>query len=96
MTKRYNSSKLFISLWKYKDKQSGKYIYYQTLYEFLCNLLINERNNINIEKQNLLGNLNNQPYYLIYNQINFCLRKESILYIIKSNHTSIFNNLSIN
>ena len=85
LTKRYNSSKLFISLWKYKDKQSGKYIYYQTLYEFLCNLLINESNNIYIEKQNLLGNLNNQPYYLIYNQINFCLRKESILYIIKSN-----------
>ena len=85
LTKRYNSCKLFISLWKYKDKQSGKYIYYQTLYDFLCKVLINETNNINIEKQNLLNNLNNKPYYLIYNQINFCLRKESILYIIKSN-----------
>ena len=85
LTKRYNSCKLFISLWKYKDKQSGKYIYYQTLYDFLCKVLINETNNLNIEKQNLLNNLNNKPYYLIYNQINFCLRKESILYIIKSN-----------
>ena len=85
LTKRYNSCKLFISLWKYKDKQSGKYIYYQTLYDFLCKVLINETNNINIEKQNLFNNLNNKPYYLIYNQINFCLRKESILYIIKSN-----------
>ena len=86
LTKRYNSNKLFNSLWMYKDKNTGKYIYYQTLYEFLCNLLINESNNLNIEKQNLLNGLNNKSYYLIYNQINFCLRKESILYIIKSNY----------
>ena len=85
LTKRYNSSKLFTSLWMFKDKNTGKFIYYNTLYDFLCNLLINENNDLNSEKQNLLNNLNNKPYYLIYNQIPFCLRKESILYIIKSN-----------
>ena len=89
LTKRYNSCKLFISLWMYKDKDSGKYIYYQILYEFLCNILINENNNLNLEKQNLLNNLKNQPYYSIYNQITFCLRKESILHIMKDNYYNI-------
>ena len=85
LTKRYNSSKLFTALWMFKDKNTGKFIYYNTLYDFLCNLLINENNDLNSEKQNLLNNVNNKPYYLIYNKIPFCLRKESILYIIKSN-----------
>ena len=75
LTKRYNSSKLFIALWMFKEPKTGKYIYYNTLYDFLCNLLINENNNLNLEKQNLLNNLNNKPYYLIYDKINFCLRK---------------------
>ena len=85
LTKRYNSCKLFTAIWMYKENGKGEYIYYQTLYEFLCKTLINENANLDKEKQNLLNNLNNKPYYSIYNQIIFCLRKESILYIIKSN-----------
>ena len=85
LTKRYNSCKLFSSLWSFKDNKTGKYIYYETLYEFLCNTLIKENNNLTLEKENLLNNLKNKPYYSIYNEIQFCFRKESILYIIKSN-----------
>jgi hypothetical protein len=85
LTKRYNSCKLFSSIWLYKDNKTGKYIYYKILYEFLCNTLINESKNLELEKQNLLNKLNNKPYYSIYNEINYCLRKESIFYIIKSN-----------
>ena len=40
-----------------------------------------------IEKKNLLNN--NKPYYLIYNEIFFCLRKESILHLLKSNNNII-------
>ena len=86
LTKRYNSCKLFSSLWLFKDNESGKYIYYETLYEFLCNTLIKENNNLTSEKESLLNNLKNKPYYSIYNEIQFCLRKESILYLIKTNN----------
>ena len=85
LTKRYNACKLFSSLFTYKEKKNGKPVYYEILYEFLCKTLINEENNLNSEKKNLVNNLNNKPYYSIYNNINYCLRKESILYIIKSN-----------
>ena len=89
LTKRYNSCKLFSSLWLYKENNKGKYIYYQTLYDFLCNTLIKESDNLTIEKQNLSSNLSNKPYCLIYNDIQYCLRKESILYIMTSNSNYI-------
>ena len=85
LTKRYNSCKLFSSLWLYKENKKGKCIYYQTLYDFLCNTLIKENEQLNFEKQNLSKNLSNKPYCSIYNDIQHCLRKESILYIIISN-----------
>ena len=89
LTKRYNSCKLFSSLWLYKDNKKGKYIYYQTLYDFLCKTLINENEKLNSEKIALSKNLNNQPFYSIYNNIQFCLRKESILYILISNSNHV-------
>ena len=89
LTKRYNSCKLFSSLWLYKENKKAKYIYYQTLYDFLCNTLINENEKLNSEKQNLSTNLSNKPYYSIYNNIQYCLRKESILYIMTSNSNYI-------
>ena len=91
LTKRYNSCKLFSSLFCYKKDKKDQPNYYQKLYEFLYNTLINDNNNLNIEKQNLINN--NQPYYLIYNNINFCLKKESILYLIKSNNSIIMKYL---
>ena len=36
---------------------------------------------------------NKQPYYLIYNKITHCLRKESILYLLKDNKSIIIKYL---
>ena len=89
LTKRYNSCKLFSSLFTYKENKNKneKPKYYQTLYEYLCKTLINDNNDLNKEKQKLLND--NKPYYLIYNNINFCLKKESILYLLKNNRTFV-------
>ena len=87
LTKRYNSSKLFSLLFAYKENKKSKPKYHQSLFEFLRNTLIQENDKLNLEKQSLLNN--NNPYHLIYNNINFCLRKESIIYLIKNNDTTI-------
>ena len=87
LTKRYNSRKLFSSFFSYKTDKKSNPIYCQTLFEFLCKCLINENEKLNIEKKNLLNN--NKPYHLIYNEIYFCLRKESILYLLQNNNNII-------
>ena len=84
LTKRYNSRTLFSSIFSYKVDKKSNPIYCQTLFEFLCKCLINENEKLNIEKKNLLNN--NKPYHLIYNEIYFCLRKESILYLLQNNN----------
>jgi len=91
LTRRYNSCKLFSSLFTYRESKKNKPLYYKILYDFLFNSLINENNQLNIEKQKLLNN--NTPYYLIYNDINYCLRKESILYLLKYNKSTILKYL---
>ena len=90
LTKRYNACKLFSSLFSYKEKKKEQPIYCNTLYQYLCKTLIDENNNLNIEKQNLTKC---QQYYLVYNNINCCLRKESILYLLKFNNTIIMRYL---
>ena len=89
LSKRYNSCKFFSSLFSYKENKNEKPKYCKTLCEFLFKSLINDNNNLNIEKQKLLNI--NKPYYLLYDNIYFCLKKESILYLLKNNKNLILN-----
>ena len=91
LTKRYNSCKLFSSLFSFAEKKKEQPKYCKTLFEFLCKCLINEEKNLSIEKEFLMNN--KQPYYLIYNKITHCLRKESILYLLKDNKSIIIKYL---
>ena len=93
LSKRYNSCKFFSSLFGYKENKNEKPKYCKTLCEFLFKNLINDNNNLNIEKQKLL--IINKPYYLLYDNIYFCLKKESILYLLKNNKNLIINNSEI-
>ena len=90
LSKRYNACKLFSSLFSYKENKKGQPNYCKTLYQYFCNILMNDSNNLNIEKQNLTKY---QEYHLIYNNINCCLKKESILYLLKNNRTIIMKYL---
>ena len=83
LTKRYNSCKLFSSLFSYAEKKKEQPKYCRTLFDFLCKCLMAEENQLNKEKQYLMNN--KEPYYLIYNKIIYCLRKESILYLLFDN-----------
>ena len=87
LTKRYNSCKLFSSLFSYTEKKKEQPNYCRTLFDFLCKCLITEENKLNNEKQYLMNN--KEPYYLIYNKITYCLRKESILYLLIDNKSII-------
>ena len=91
LTKRYNSCKLFSSLFSFAEKKKEQPKYCKTLFEFLCKCLINEEKNLSLEKEFLMNN--KQPYYLIYNKITHCLRKESILYLLKDNKSIIIKYL---
>ena len=92
LTKRYNSSKFFSSFFLYKETKKGAPQYCKSLIEFLCKCLIDENNKLNIEKQNILNS--KKPCYLLYNEIPFCLRKESILYLLKNNEKVILKYLN--
>ena len=92
LTKRYNSSKFFSSFFLYKETKKGTPQYWKSLLEFLCKCLIDENNKLNIEKQNILNS--KKPCYLLYNEIPFCLRKESILYLLKNNEKVILKYLN--
>ena len=83
LNKRYNSCKFFSFLFSYKEKEGSKPSLYQALYEFLIKSVINDNNNLDNEKNKLLKN--EKPYYLIYDKINFCLKKECVLYLLKNN-----------
>ena len=89
LSKRYNSCKFFSSLFSYKENKNEKPKYCKALCEFLFKSLINDNNNLNIEKQKLLNI--NKPYYLLYDNIYFCLKKESILYLLKNNKNLILD-----
>jgi len=94
LSKRYNSCKFFSSLFSYKENDNEKPKYCIALFEFLFKSLINDNNNLNIEKQKLINN--NMPYYLLYDNIFYCLKKESILYLLKNNKALILNYPEIN
>jgi hypothetical protein len=95
-TKKFKAEKLIRSFMEYKEKKSKKYIYFDKIYNYLCNSIIKDEQNLIIEENNikdkLLQNLNNESYLTNPSNVPFCLRKESILFLLKKNSDSISKN----
>jgi hypothetical protein len=95
-TKKFKAEKLIRSFMEYKEKKSKKYIYFDKIYNYLCNSIIKDEQNLIMEENNikdkLLQNPNNESYLTNPSNAPFCLRKESILFILKKNSDSISKN----
>ena len=95
-TKKFRAEKLIKSFMEYKEKKSKKYIYFDKIYNYLCNAIIKDEQNLIIEENNiknkLLQNPNNESYLTNPSNVPFCLRKESILFILKRNSDIISKN----
>ena len=95
-TKKFKAEKLIRSFMEYKEKKSKKYIYFDKIYNYLCNSIIKDEQNLIMEEKNikdkLLQNPNNESYLTNPSNVPFCLRKESILFLLKKNSDSISKN----
>ena len=88
-SKRYRALKLVTALLEYKDKKIKKNICYDKIFNFLCNSLVKDSQNlaqeINNIKNNFLKDPRDETYLLYPNKIPHILYKESIIFIIKNN-----------
>jgi len=88
-SKRYRALKLVTGLLECKEKKTKKYICYDKIFNFLCNSLVNDSQNLEQEinniKNNVLRDPKNEDYLLNPNNIPHILYKESIIFIIKNN-----------
>ena len=98
-TKKYRCMKIINFLMELKDDKNKKYILFDKLYNFFCNELIkdqqnliNEENNI---KNNLMKNTTKELYLTKQENIPHILRKESILYLLKKNHEVMSKNADV-
>ena len=95
-TKKFRSENIIKFFMEYKEKKSKKFIYFDKIYNYLCNALIKDEQNLIIEENNiknkLIQNPNNESYLLNPSNVPFCLRKESILFLLKRNSESISKN----
>jgi hypothetical protein len=88
-SKRYRALKLVTALLEYKDKKKKQSICYNKIFSFLCNSLVKDSQNLEVEinniKNNFLKEPGNESYLLNLNIIPHILYKESIIFIIKNN-----------
>ena len=98
-TKRYKVSKLVSDLLDCKEKKTKKYICFNKIYEYLCNSMINDSPNLeqekNLIKSQYIKNPKDESYIMNSNNIQHCLKKESIIYLIKNNAEIITKNADI-
>ncbi len=98
-TKRYKVLKLLSDLLDCKEKKTKKYICFNKIYEYLCNSMINDSPNLeqekNLIKSQYIKNPKDESYIMNSNNIQHCLKKESIIYLIKNNAEIITKNADI-
>jgi hypothetical protein len=99
VTKRYKALKLVNALLDYKEKKTKKNICFNKIYEYLCNSMIKDAPNLEQEKNIIKSNFIKDPKYENYiinpNNIQHCLKKESIIFLIKNNAEIITKNADI-
>ena len=97
--KRYRAYKLVNALLNCKDKKTKNYICYNKIFEYICNSMINDSTNLeqeeNIIKTKYLKDPKDESYIMNPNNIPHCLKKESIIYLIKQNADIIIKNSDI-
>ena len=95
-TKKYRAMHIIKYFMEYKDKKSKKYIFFDKIFNFFCNELIKDEQNLSIEENDiktiLLKNPNNEDYLLNPQNAPYCLKKESILFLLKKNSEVISKN----
>ena len=85
-TKRYRALQVLKALLSCKEK--NKYIYYQKVFEYICNSMINDMPNLLQEEniiKNYIKNPANESYLRESKNILHILKKESIIFLIKNN-----------
>ena len=95
-TKKFRAMKLIYSFMEYKEKKSKKYLFFDRIYNYLCNSIIKDEQNL-IEEENKIKTFNltnpkRETYLTEPSNIPFCLKKESIFYILKKNYEVITKN----
>ena len=95
-TKKFKAMKLIYSFMEYKEKKSKVYPLFNKIYNFLCNSIINDEQNLQEEENKIknvyLINTQKEKYLTDPANVPFCLRKESIFYILKKNSEVISEN----
>ena len=95
-TKKYRAMNLIKYFMEFKDKKSKQFIFFDKLFNYFCNELIKDEQNLTIEenniKNNLIKNPNNEDYLLNPQNVPYCLKKESILFLLKKNSDVISEN----
>ena len=95
-TKKYRAMNLIKYFMEFKDKKSKQFIFFDKLFNYFCNELIKDEQNLaneeNIIKNNLIKNPNNEDYLLNPQNVPYCLKKESILFLLKKNSDVISEN----
>ena len=97
--KRHKAFQLIKGLLNCKDKKTKKYICYDTIFQYICNSLINDIPNLeqeqNIIKTQFIKDPKDESYIMNPKNIPHCLKKESIIYIIKNNADIILEKSNI-
>ena len=97
-SKRDRVLMLVKTLFECKEKKTKRYICYNKIYEYLCNSMVNDAANLvqeeNIIKTQYIKDPKDESY-LMNSNIPHCLRKESIIYLIKNNAEVILKNSDI-
>ena len=92
-TKKFRAMKIITFFMDYKDKKTKNYILFDKLYNYFYNAIIKDQQNLAQEENNIKNNLQKNPGDQNYlrNPLNipYCLRKESILYLLKKNNDII-------
>ena len=95
-TKKYRAMNLIKYFMEFKDKKSKQFIFFDKLFNYFCNELIKDEQNLTNEenniKNNLIKNPNNEDYLLNPQNVPYCLKKESILFLLKKNSDVISEN----
>ena len=95
-TKKYRAMKIITYFMEFEESKSKKCILFDKIYNFLCNELLKDQQNLNNEDNNIKNNLMNNTTQELYisNPLNipYNLRKESIIYLLKKNYDSIKKN----
>ena len=88
-TKRQKVLYLVKALFKYKEKKDKKNFCYNKIFEYICNSMVKDGPNLEQEentiKTQFIKDPNDESYIMNPNNIPHCLKKESIIFLIKNN-----------